>query len=250
MLQLKSLGEIASADAGWLRARHHFAIGPYGNAAHKPVGNLIVLNDDEIAPHTGFELHHHANVEIVSYIHDGTLTHHDDQGNVGTVRAGDVQVMSAGTGISHSERNEDDSPVRMFQIWLTPNVSRGAPTWGHRPWRVAVEGSRGLAVSGNPRVGIEFDIASGDRDRSSPNLGTFNSFFQSGTYSGRAALLGPDNTIRLEPTLTLAPRRGVSLSTGWGFFWRESGQDGLYGIAGNLIVPSNGFRGTTKGVAR
>ena len=134
MLQLKSLGEIASADAGWLRARHHFAIGPYGNAAHKPVGNLIVLNDDEIAPHTGFELHHHANVEIVSYIHDGTLTHRDDQGNVGTVRAGDVQVMSAGTGISHSERNEHDSPVRMFQIWLTPNVSGGAPTWGHRPF--------------------------------------------------------------------------------------------------------------------
>jgi len=134
VLQLKSLGEIASADAGWLRARHHFAIGPYGNAAHKPVGNLIVLNDDEIAPHTGFELHHHANVEIVSYIHDGTLTHRDDQGNVGTVRAGDVQVMSAGTGISHSERNEDDSPVRMFQIWLRPNLSGGEPIWGHRPF--------------------------------------------------------------------------------------------------------------------
>jgi len=76
VLQLKSLGEIASADAGWLRARHHFAIGPYGNAAHKPVGNLIVLNDDEIAPHTGFELHHHANVEIVSYIVSG------NQGNL------------------------------------------------------------------------------------------------------------------------------------------------------------------------
>jgi len=134
VLQLKSLSEIAGVDAGWLTARHHFAIGPYGNAAHKPVGNLIVLNDDEIAPHTGFELHHHANVEIVSYIHDGTLTHRDDQGNVGTVRAGDVQVMSAGTGISHSERNEHDSPVRMFQIWLTPNVSGGAPTWGHRPF--------------------------------------------------------------------------------------------------------------------
>jgi quercetin 2,3-dioxygenase len=132
VLQLKSLSEIAGADAGWLRARHHFAIGPYGNPAHKPVGNLIVLNDDEIAPHTGFELHHHANVEIVSYIHDGTLTHRDDQGNVGTVRVGDVQVMSAGTGISHSERNEDDSPVRMFQIWLKPNVSGGAPTWGYR----------------------------------------------------------------------------------------------------------------------
>jgi quercetin 2,3-dioxygenase len=132
VLQLKSFGETASADAGWLRARHHFAIGPYGNPAHKPVGNLIVLNDDEISPHTGFDLHHHANVEIVSYIHDGMLTHRDDQGNVGTIGVGDVQVMSAGTGISHSERNEGDSPVRMFQIWLTPNVSGGAPAWGHR----------------------------------------------------------------------------------------------------------------------
>ena len=134
MLQLKSLSEIAGVDAGWLTARHHFAIGPYGNAAHKSVGNLIVLNDDEIAPHSGFELHHHADVEIVSYIHDGTLTHRDDQGNVGTVRAGDVQVMSAGIGISHSEHNEGDSPVRMFQIWLRPNLSGGAPTWGHRPF--------------------------------------------------------------------------------------------------------------------
>ena len=66
MFQLKSLSEIASLDAGWLKARHHLAIGPYGNPAHKPVGNLIVLNDDEIAPRTGFALHHHANVEIVT----------------------------------------------------------------------------------------------------------------------------------------------------------------------------------------
>jgi quercetin 2,3-dioxygenase len=137
VLQLKSLGDIASANTWWLRARHHFAIGPYGNPDHKPVGNLIVLNDDEIAPHAGFGLHQHANVEIVSYIHDGTLTHRDDQGNVGTVRAGDVQVMSAGTGIRHSERNEEDSTVRMFQIWLQPNASGGAPTWGYRSFPTA-----------------------------------------------------------------------------------------------------------------
>ena len=68
MLQLKSLNEIARAAAWWLRARHHFAVGPYGNEAHKPLGNLIVLNDDEIAPHAGFGLHPHANVEIVTYV--------------------------------------------------------------------------------------------------------------------------------------------------------------------------------------
>jgi hypothetical protein len=114
-------------------------------------------------------------------------------------------------------------------------------------WRGAAEASRGFAVWSSPRVGIHFDVASGDRNRSSPNLGTFNAFFQSGTYSGRAQLLGPSNSIRLEPTLTLAPRPNVSVSTGWGFYWRESEQDGLYGIPGNLIVPSNGVRGHYEG---
>ena len=154
MLELKSLRDIASADTWWLRARHHFAIGPYGNPDHKPVGNLIVLNDDEIAPHAGFGFHHHANVEIVSYVHDGTLTHRDDQGNVGTVQAGDVKVMSAGTGIRHSERNEEDLPVHMFQIWLTPNVSGGPPTWGHRSFpRADRAGSMVTLASGRKTKG-------------------------------------------------------------------------------------------------
>ena len=134
MLQLKSLNEIKGADAGWLKARHHFAIGPYGNPDHKPIGNLIVFNDDEIAPHTGFGLHHHRNVEIVSYVHQGTVTHEDDQGNRGRTHAGDVQVMSAGTGISHSEKNEDDVPIRLFQIWLNPTSPNGIPQWGNRPF--------------------------------------------------------------------------------------------------------------------
>ncbi len=116
-----------------------------------------------------------------------------------------------------------------------------------RAWRGVVEASRGFAARWNPRVKIDFDVASGDRNRSSPNLGTFNSFFQSGEYSGRAGLLGTSNSIRLEPTLTLAPRRNVSVSTGWGFYWRESEQDGLYGIPGNLIVPSNGVPGHYEG---
>ena len=103
MLRLKSFEEISGFDAGWLKAKHHFAIGPYGNPAHKAVGNLIVLNDDEIAPHAGFGLHHHENVEIVSYLREGTVTHRDDQGNIGKTHVGDGQVMSAGTAIRHSE---------------------------------------------------------------------------------------------------------------------------------------------------
>jgi redox-sensitive bicupin YhaK (pirin superfamily) len=134
MLQLKSLEDISGFDAGWLKAKHHFAIGPYGNPAHKAVGNLIVLNDDEIAPHSGFGLHHHENVEIVSYLREGTVTHRDDQGNLGKTHAGDVQVMSAGTGIRHSEQNEEDVPIRLFQIWFKPSAAGGMPRWGTKPF--------------------------------------------------------------------------------------------------------------------
>jgi len=134
MLKLKSFDDISGVDAGWLKAKHHFAIGPYGNPAHKAVGNLIVLNDDEIAPHRGFGLHHHENVEIVSYLREGTVTHRDDQGNVGKTHAGDVQVMSAGTGIRHSEQNDEDVPIRLFQIWLRPSAAGGIPRWGNKPF--------------------------------------------------------------------------------------------------------------------
>jgi len=134
MLRLKSFAEIRGLDAGWLKAKHHFAIGPYGNPEHKALGNLIVLNDDEIAPHTGFGLHHHDNVEIVTYIREGVVTHRDDQGNLGKTNAGDVQVMSAGTGIRHSEQNEEDVPIRLFQIWLKPSDAGGTPRWGNKPF--------------------------------------------------------------------------------------------------------------------
>jgi quercetin 2,3-dioxygenase len=134
MLRLKSFEDISGIDAGWLKAKHHFAIGPYGNPAHQAVGNLIVFNDDEVAPRSGFGLHPHENVEIVSYIREGTVTHRDDQGNLGKTYAGDVQVMSAGTGIRHSEQNDEDVPIRLFQIWLKPSVAGGTPRWGNKPF--------------------------------------------------------------------------------------------------------------------
>ena len=134
MLQLKSLDEIKGADLGWLKAKHHFAIGPYGNPNHKPVGNLLVFNDDEIAPHTGFSPHPHINLEIVTYVREGSVTHQDDQGHRGKTLAGDVQVMSAGTGIHHSEKNDEDVPLRVFQIWLNPDTRGGTPRWGSKPF--------------------------------------------------------------------------------------------------------------------
>jgi hypothetical protein len=146
----------------------------------------------------------------------------------------------------------------------------GARVWGERgPWAYDAEamyqfGSFGIgAISAwrvaadnwysfssgrwHPRIGLATDLASGDKNPASPNLQTFNALFQSGTYSGRAQILGPDNAIRLEPSLGLFFSKNLTLSAGWGFFWRESSNDGLYGIPGNLIVPSNGVKSRYEG---
>ncbi len=132
MLQHKPLSELGGAALGWRPAKHHFAIGGHGNPAHRAVGNLFVLNDDEIAAGSGFPLHAHADIEIISYVRDGVVTHEDSLGNKGHTRAGDVQVMSAGTGIRHSEYNEQNVPARMFQIWLRPRGKGGKPRWDTR----------------------------------------------------------------------------------------------------------------------
>ena len=134
MLILKRYGEMGGGDLGWLRAKHHFAVGNHGNPVHTPLDNLYVFNDDQIAPGAGFPMHSHANVEIISYIREGAVTHEDSLGNKGETRAGDVQVMSAGIGIRHTEYNEGDVPARLFQIWLHPRTDKrgGMPRWDTR----------------------------------------------------------------------------------------------------------------------
>jgi quercetin 2,3-dioxygenase len=132
MLQLRPSATLDGGDFGWLKARHHFAVGPDGNPANKPLGALVVWNDDEIAPQKGFGLHGHANMEIISYVRDGVATHRDSIGNVGRIEAGDVQAISAGTGIRHSEHNLGAEPLRLFQIWLRPRENGGEPRWDMR----------------------------------------------------------------------------------------------------------------------
>ena len=147
MIEHRKFSELAGGDHGWLKAKHHFAIGPYGNPAHTAVGNLYVLNDDEIAPGTGFALHPHANVEIITYVREGAITHRDNLGNEGRTAAGDVQVMSAGTGIRHSEENIEASPAKIFQIWLRPRSAGGSPRWGNRPFPKADRAGRLVALA-------------------------------------------------------------------------------------------------------
>src|SRR5260221_4469208 len=121
--------------------------------------------------------------------------------------------------------------------------------WGDiRAWRSVIEGSHLIADAiWSPRLGLVLDAASGDKNAADPNLQTFNAMFQSGMYSGRAQLLGPSNSIRLEPSVTFAPARQVLVSVGLGFYWRQSVDDALYGIPGQVVVPSNGVTDRYEG---
>jgi hypothetical protein len=115
-------------------------------------------------------------------------------------------------------------------------------------WRAAADNAYTIvSARWRPRLGFAADIASGDHNPANPDLETFNALFQSGTYSGRAQILGPNNAIRLEPSLGLSFSERVAFSAGWGFFWRENANDGLYGIPGNLIVPSHGVKSRYEG---
>ena len=152
MLQFRSRGTLDHGDRGWLKARHHFVVSVDGNPANGPLGALVVWNDDEIAPGTGFGRHPHANMEIVTYVRQGVVTHEDSAGNAGRTVAGDVQIMSAGTGITHSEYNRDEEALKLFQIWLVPRHRGGTPRWDSRKFPKADRAGRLIELaSGDPR---------------------------------------------------------------------------------------------------
>ena len=134
MIELRPFASLGAANHGWLDAHHHFAFAEYRDPSRTNWGNLRVWNDDIIAPHTGFAPHPHRDMEIITYIREGAISHRDSLGNEGRTEAGDVQVMSAGSGIEHSEYNHEDVETRLFQIWIIPDARGDKPSWGTRPF--------------------------------------------------------------------------------------------------------------------
>jgi len=134
MIELRPLSTLGGADHGWLNAKHHFSFADYRDPQRVNWGALRVWNDDRIAPHTGFAPHPHNDMEIITYVRSGAITHRDSLGNAGRTEAGDVQVMSAGTGIVHSEKNEEDIETSLFQIWIIPDRRGEKPGWGTKPF--------------------------------------------------------------------------------------------------------------------
>lgn len=129
MIDVTPLNALGHANHGWLDARHHFSFADYFDPDRVRFGPLRVWNDDRIAPKTGFPMHPHRDMEIITYIRKGAITHEDNLGNKGRTVAGDVQVMSAGTGIYHSEYNLEDEDTELFQIWVEPDRQGLAPRW-------------------------------------------------------------------------------------------------------------------------
>lgn len=122
-------GDLGRADHGWLQSRFHFSFAEYYNPRRMGFGKLRVINDDLIKPGYGFDPHPHKNMEIISYIRTGVISHQDSEGNKGQTKAGEIQVMSAGTGIRHSEYNSGPDPLTLYQIWIETNKPETQPRW-------------------------------------------------------------------------------------------------------------------------
>jgi quercetin 2,3-dioxygenase len=147
MIERRKFAELGGADHGWLKAKHHFSFASYYDPKRMGWGNLRVWNDDEIAAKSGFPPHPHADMEIITYVRDGAITHKDSMGNTGRTPAGDVQVMSAGSGVRHSEYNLEDDLTRIFQIWIEPRESGGKPAWGAKPFPKADRSGRFVTLA-------------------------------------------------------------------------------------------------------
>jgi redox-sensitive bicupin YhaK (pirin superfamily) len=152
MFELRPFTKLGGADHGWLKAKHHFSLGSHYDPDNMGHGSLRVWNDDEIAPNSGFPAHPHKDMEIITYVREGAITHQDSLGNKGRTEAGDVQVMSAGAGVRHSEYNLEPTTTRIFQIWIEPTEAGGQPCWGAKPFPKA------------DRSGSFVTIASGFKD--------------------------------------------------------------------------------------
>jgi len=155
MIDIRKFDSLGHADHGWLDARHHFSFANYYDPNRMGWGRIRVWNDDKIAAKSGFPPHPHRDMEIITYVRTGAITHQDSIGNKGRTGAGDVQVMSAGTGVTHAEYNLEDEDTTLFQIWIETDKPNAQPSWGAKPFpKESREGQFQLLASGNGDDGV------------------------------------------------------------------------------------------------
>lgn len=212
MIELRPHAELGGARHGWLDTRHHFSFADYHDPNRMHWGRLRVWNDDAIAPNSGFPPHPHANMEIITYVRQGAITHRDSLGNEGRTAAGDVQVMSAGTGIQHAEYNVEPETTTLFQIWILPTERGGEPSWGTKPFPKA------------ERDGQFVTLASGfERDTDALRIRTDARVAGATLKTGQTAdyPLGPGRHAYLVPAAGRVSVNGVAASAGDGVAVRD-----------------------------
>ena len=211
MIDIRPFASLGHADHGWLNARHHFSFADYHDPARMGWGAIRVWNDDEIAARSGFPPHPHRDMEIITYVRTGAITHQDSMGNKGRTEAGDVQVMSAGTGVQHAEYNLEDEQTTLFQIWVLTDKPGVTPSWG------AMKFPKG------DRAGRFVTLASGfEEDSDALRINSAARVMGATLTAGETAELplDPDRHVYLVPTgapievnrVTAQARDGVAIS--------------------------------------
>ncbi len=219
MIDLRPFAGLGRFRNDWLNARHHFSFGEYHDPERMGFGPLRVWNDDEIAPQRGFDPHPHREMEIITYVRAGAITHKDSLGNEGRTEAGDVQVMHAGTGIVHAEYNRETVPTRLFQIWVMPNRRAVTPGWGTRQFPSEGGGLRVLASGRAAHDGLGALPLHADAAVLAGRLGAGEIFHHRLPEGGGAYIVVASGTITVNSGArgtrageTLGPRDGAAIS--------------------------------------
>lgn len=211
MIEVRPFAALGHANHGWLNAVHHFSFANYYDPARMGWGPIRVWNDDTIAPRSGFPPHPHSDMEIVTYVRSGAISHRDSLGNEGRTAAGDVQVMSAGTGIQHAEFNLEDEETTLFQIWIMPDRAGEAPGWGQREFpRGERAGRWEVVASGTPDLDQALSIRA-DAKVAAATLAAGETATWSTGEARHVYLVAPTGTIRVNGIEAQA-RDGVAIT--------------------------------------
>ena len=211
MIELRPFDSLGGADHGWLKAKHHFSFADFHDSKRMGWGALRVWNDDKIAAKSGFPPHPHRDMEIITYVRTGAITHQDSMGNKGRTGAGDVQVMSAGTGVTHAEFNLEDEDTTLFQIWILPDETGAPPSWGQREFPRGERGGRWeILASGTPDADEALPIRA-DARVAAATLSAGQRITYAADPSRHQYLVAPTGRIRINGTEANA-RDGVAIT--------------------------------------
>ncbi|QZD88163.1 pirin family protein [Qipengyuania psychrotolerans] len=211
MIDIRPFKTLGHADHGWLDARHHFSFASYHDPDRMGWGKIRVWNDDTIAAQSGFPPHPHRDMEIVTFVRKGAISHRDSLGNEGRTGAGDVQVMSAGTGITHAEFNLESEETTLFQIWILPDRQGEKPGWGQREFPKANrDGGFEILASGTPDKDDALSIRT-DAKVAAATLSAGQSAIWKTDSSRHQYLVAPTGKIRVNGK-DAQPRDGIAVT--------------------------------------